>query len=46
MNEFIKLRVSKEDKQILTSEAKKHRLTMSAYVRTIMLNNKPIKNEV
>lgn len=42
MNETIRLRVSKEDKRLLTNEAKKHRLTISAYVRTKMLNDKPI----
>jgi predicted HicB family RNase H-like nuclease len=42
MNEYIKLRISKEDKRLLTNEAKKHRLSISAYVRTKMLNDKPI----
>lgn len=40
MSELVKLMVSKEDKNFLITEAKKHRLSLSAYVRTKILNNK------
>jgi predicted HicB family RNase H-like nuclease len=40
MEETIRFRVSKEDKRLLINEAKKHRLTISAYVRTTLLYNK------
>ena len=42
MNDTIKLRISKEDKTILKKEAKKYRLTVSAYIRFKMLNSKPV----
>ena len=42
MNDSIKLRISKEDKRLLHNIAKKHRLSVSAYIRTKMLNDKPI----
>ena len=46
MDKYIKLRISEEDKKILKKEAKKYRLTVSAYVRTKMLNDKPVENEI
>lgn len=44
MNDSIKLRISKEDKRLLNNEAKKHRISVSAYIRSTMLNDKPIDN--
>ena len=46
MDKYIKLRISEEDKTILKKEAKKYRLSVSAYVRTKMLNDKPVENEI
>ena len=43
MNDSIKLRISKEDKRLLNNEAKKYRLSVSAYIRTKMLNDNPIE---
>lgn len=37
MNDIITLRLCKQDKEFLQREAKKQRLTLSAYVRTKML---------
>ena len=38
MNEIISLKLCKQDKDFLKKEAKKERLTLSAYVRTKMLS--------
>ena len=37
MNDIITLKLCKQDKEFLQQEAKKQRLTLSAYVRTKML---------
>tara|TARA_B100000963_G_scaffold339237_1_gene336818 strand:+ start:285 stop:428 length:144 start_codon:yes stop_codon:yes gene_type:complete len=39
MEEFVRLRLSKVDKQFLKEEAKKHRMSLSSYVRTRVLIN-------
>ena len=39
MDESIRLYLSKEDKNIIKAAAKKHRLTLSAYVRQQLLRN-------
>ena len=39
MNEFLKLRLSKQDKAFLQLEAKKNRMSLSSYVRTRILSN-------
>ena len=41
MREFVRLRLSKQDKEFLQVEAKKNRMSLSSYVRT-MLNIKGI----
>ena len=38
MNDVLTLKLSKQDKKILQTLAKKERLTLSAYVRTKMLS--------
>ena len=40
MTDRIELKVSPEDKILLQEEAKNNRLTLSAYVRLKLLNNK------
>lgn len=40
MRDRIELKVSPEDKEFLKDEAKKNRVTLSAYVRLKLLNNK------
>jgi hypothetical protein len=37
MNEIISLKISREDKDFLKNEAKKKRLTLSSYVRYMIL---------
>lgn len=39
---YIKIRISTEDKRVLTNNAKKHRLSVSAYVRTKALGDKNV----
>ena len=38
MNDFIRLRLSKEDKHLLQDIATKNRISVSSYVRTRILN--------
>ena len=38
MNDFIRLRISKEDKEVLQDIAIKNRMSLSSYVRTRILN--------
>jgi|TARA_B110000259_G_C13863100_1_gene341701 hypothetical protein len=44
MKEFVRLRVSAEDKLFLKNEAQKFSMTVSSYLRTRVLNTK-IKND-
>ena len=44
MKEFVRLRVSVEDKLFLKNEAQKFSMTVSSYLRTRVLNTK-IKND-
>jgi hypothetical protein len=37
MNEFIRIRVSSEDKEYLKDEANNNKMTLSAYVRSTLL---------
>ena len=37
-NDFIRLRISKEDKEVLQDIATKNRMSLSSYVRTRILN--------
>lgn len=39
MKEFVRLRLSTEDKDFIQQEASKNRMSVSAYVRTRVLNN-------
>ena len=39
MKEYIRLRVSTEDKQLIQQEAKKERLTLSSYIRNRLLRD-------
>jgi hypothetical protein len=39
MKEFVRLRLSKQDKEFLQIEAIKNRMSLSSYVRTRVLNN-------
>ena len=38
MNDFIRLRLSKEDKEVLQDIATKNMMSLSSYVRTRILN--------
>ena len=38
MNDFIRLRISKEDKEVLQDIATKNMMSLSSYVRTRILN--------
>ena len=38
MNDFIRLRISKEDKEVLQDIATKNRMSLSSYVRARILN--------
>jgi hypothetical protein len=38
MNEFVRLRLSKQDKEFLQLEATKNKMTLSAYVRSKLFN--------
>ena len=44
MREFVRLRLSKQDKEFLQLEATKNRMSLSSYVRTRVLNNTIDKN--
>ena len=39
MKEFVRIRLSKQDKEFLQLEATKNRMSLSSYVRTRVLNN-------
>ena len=45
MNDFIRLRLSKEDKHILQDIATKNRMALSSYVRTRILTKNIFENE-
>ena len=45
MNDFIRLRISKEDKHLLQDIATKNRMSLSSYVRTRILNKNILQNE-
>lgn len=44
MKEFVRLRLSKQDKEFLQLEATKNKMSLSSYVRTRVLNNTIDKN--